>query len=202
MSGRDRNAPRRATADISDISVNGEVMSADARAVLYHLKYASPFLLLLLLRFLFTYVVRIIFLVTLFGVQYRICESFNEQIALKGSSSKKAFWFLFWSGLGTLILVSILAPPTFKTVLWPRFAFLPFDNPDIDFLGVLWITCLADMVFRVGLTVVKSFACALLPTYSTQPDSYNICSGDISLSSLLRIGPGLRIWYLNLQRSG
>ena len=200
MSDRRNDSTQMRNPDLPDMTgINVDLATADARSIFFNIRYALPLVFLLILRFLFTYALRILFLVTLFATQYRICASFNDQVALKGQSSKKAFWFLFWWAIGALLTVSLLAPAVFGVPLWPRFLFFPYHQPDIDFLGVLWVTCLTDMSFRIGITALKTISCILLPTYSTQPDSFRICSSDITSSTIQWY---IRSWIGNVHRSG
>lgn len=201
--GSDRNSPRRDRSEVDgEISLNAELAAPEARAVLNHIKYAAPFIILFFLRFLFTHALRILFLLALCIFQYRICHSFNDQVALKGSSSKKAFWFIFWTSVGILSLVHFLTPSVFAVKIWPRFIFRSYDEPNIDFLGVLWITLLTDMSFKIGLITLQSACCILLPTYSTQPDSYQIISGDMSPMAIFRLVPLLRAFVESAYRTG
>mmetsp|Transcript_3496 Transcript_3496/g.5453 ORF Transcript_3496/g.5453 Transcript_3496/m.5453 type:complete len:442 (-) Transcript_3496:26-1351(-) len=132
-----------------------DIATADVQSALNVLKGAAPFIILLLLRFILAYATRILFLACVFIVQYRLHNALNDEVSLKGSASKKVVWTLCIVSVLFLLSVVLFSPFTFKSSLWPRFLLFPFESEHVDFIGIVWLTCLTDISVRMAVNTLK-----------------------------------------------
>jgi hypothetical protein len=121
--------------------------------------------IIILLRFLLTYATRIFFLLIIFVAHQRLSSLFNEQVSLKGSSSKRALWFLLGISFTIFLSIFYLTSQIFHDPIWARFFLLPYPDHDVDFISVVWIACLSDITVSMIANSVKIVACILIPCY-------------------------------------
>jgi hypothetical protein len=149
---------RRGAPSESNNSAEAEAVSltAEINGVVSLLKQFLPFLIVLLLRFLFAYLLKIIFLLFVFVFGAGLSSEFNHQISLKNLLNKPKVGVLFLSGGFFFMLIPKLTSFFFDEDLWSRYLLEPYrGDPHIDLISVLWLTCLTDLSVSLFLTTLK-----------------------------------------------
>lgn len=196
--------PNESGESVEAISLNSEI-----NAIVSLVKQFLPFLIVLLLRFLFAYLMKIIFLLAVYAMGAMLSSEFNHQISLKNLLSKSKVGVLFLTGGFFLILIPKLTSYLFDEDLWSRYLLEPYrGDPRIDLISVLWLACLTDLSVSLFLTTLKSGLAlaltsptsdsrdhsslsflAMLPTQHTAPLLFQSGEPSFSLVTLNPLSP-------------
>lgn len=139
-------------------------LTSDLHSILNYLKLSLPFLAILLLRFLCSYLIKIIFLIFLYSFYYYFLSELNHQISLKNLLNRQRIYLLFCLSIIFFFLALRLSSAIFHEELWERYLILSYENSGIDFISVLWLCCVTDLSICSLMTTLKlGIALVLVP---------------------------------------
>ncbi len=119
------------------------------------IKNILPFLILITIRFLMSYLTRILFLIGVYFVIIRLSGEFSEQLVLQTFSFKQIA-MLF--GVSSLLFYSIFVNMTvfFGENMTGRLLFAPYrNNGTSNIIEVFWLCWLTDLHFQSGILCIK-----------------------------------------------
>ena len=134
---------------------DSETIQADTRNVIKRFLKGLPFIFLLFLRFILSYVAKFFSLLFINFFLFRIKYLFEEQVSMKSSASRRAMLTLLMYSLSLITLVYLLAPPLLGFNFVDRLAMDRFASQKYDFVYLLMLCYLTDSMLRLLVVSIK-----------------------------------------------